>query len=870
MLADDRGVPKSPRTLRGQLKRLMAEEDVGAAHKPARTPRRRASRAWLDDTRSGISRLRGWFAAKGWTPWPFQEQAWAAALAGQSGLIQVATGAGKTFAAYFGSLAQVIDECRATGSAVDGLRVLYITPLRAVSRDVELALRSPIDELGVPISVETRTGDTRQSVRARQRERLPNVLITTPESLSLLLTRDECPRHFASLRAIIIDEWHELLTSKRGTQTELCLARLRGIAPSASAWALSATLPNLEQAASAAVGVADSSRPAPTIIRGQMDRDVRVSSLLPPRVEAFPWAGHLGLSMLEPLLDAIDISTSTIIFVNVRSQCERWFTAIAEARPHWHSLIAMHHGSLERKERERVEHGLKHGTLRLVVATSSLDLGVDFAPVQRAFQIGSPKGIARLIQRAGRASHQPGKPCEIVCVPTHGMELIEIAAARDAIRDSRVEARRPLNKPLDVLVQHMVSRALGGGFRADDLFQEVRSSAAYSNLTRDEFDWALTLVRDGGATLSAYPEQHRVALVDGVYRVVNTRLAQLHRLNVGTITAEATVDVRLLNGKRLGSIEEFFVGGLRENQKFVFAGRVLSFVGLRSMTAFVRPATGMTNYTPHWAGTRLPMSESLSAAVRHAFASVDAGEDTAAPLAPELKAAAPIIAAQRRLSVLPPKDRVLVELCKTREGTHCFVYPFEGRLVHAGLGAVLAMRLSRRARATFSTAANDYGVELLTPDAIDFEPLLTPDLFATDALTQDAMQSVNVSELARLQFREIARVSGLVFQTYPGAPKTARQLQATASLMYDVFSEFEPRNLLLEQARREVLERQFEQSRLHRVMERLARTPPLVVRTRRPTPLGFPLIVERVGATLSGEPLADQLRKMQAQWDAQA
>ncbi len=859
---------KGPRTLRGQLRRLMAEEaappDV-MVPKP-RKATGRISRQWLDDTRPGIDRLRGWFDARGWKPWPFQEHAWAASLAGKSGLIQVATGAGKTFAAYFGPLARVIDECRANGGGVDGLRILYITPLRAVSRDVELALKSPVDDLGLPITVETRTGDTKASVRAKQRERMPSVLVTTPESLSLLLTREDCADRFKQLQAVILDEWHELLTSKRGTQTELCLACIRAIAPYAQTWALSATLPNLEEAAQAAVGV---DREA-TVIRGKMEREVRVGSLIPPSVEAFPWAGHLGLTMLEPLIDAIDINTSTIVFVNVRSQCERWYTAILDAKPQWATVMGMHHGSLERKERERVEAGLKSGTMRLVVATSSLDLGVDFAPVQRVFQIGSPKGIARLVQRAGRASHQPGQPCEIVCVPTHGLELIEIAAARDAIEHAQVEPRRSMHKPLDVLVQHMVTRALGGGFTADELFGEVRTCAAYRALSREEFEWALTLVRDGGATLSAYPEQHRVALVDGVYRVINKRLAQLHRLNVGTITAEATLDVRFVGGKRLGSIEEYFVSGLRPEQKFVFAGRVLRFVGLRELTAFVKPATGLTNYTPHWAGTRMPMSESLSHAVRHALASAASPTGFDATKSPELSAAAPIIAGQKRLSVIPPEDRILAELCTTREGTHLFLYPFDGRLVHAGLAAILALRLSRKIKTTFSTAANDYGLELLTTDRVDFASLLTPDLFDTASLAEDAMQSVNVSELARIQFREIARVSGLIFQTYPGAPKTARQLQATSSLMFDVFSEFEPQNLLLQQARREVLEKQFEQSRLARTLGRLSETPPLVVRTARPTPLGFPLIAERVGATLSGETLADHLRKMQAQWDARA
>ena len=543
-----------------------------------------------------------WFASLGWTPRPFQRQTWDAYAAGESGLIHVPTGAGKTYAAYGGPLADLIAEARSEGK-VAGPRVLYVTPLRAVSRDIAKAMRAPLADLGLldeAVTVETRTGDTSTAVRARQKQRLPNVLITTPESLTLLLTRPETAKGFAGLRAVIVDEWHELLASKRGTQTELALARLRRLAPAVRTWALSATLRNLDEAAAAAVGGQDT----PTVISAEIERPVIIESVLPAEGDPFPWAGHLGLAQLPGVLDAIETDDqgqpvhSTLIFVNTRSQAERWHHALHAAKPDWARVLALHHGSIDRAERERVEQGLKEGTIKLVVATSSLDLGVDFAPVECVMQIGSPKGIARLMQRAGRASHRPGAPCRIVCVPTHALEMVEVAAVRRAIEAGQIEPRSGESKPLDVLAQHMVSMALGGGFDPDELYAEVVTTRAYRDLTRDEFDWALDLVTRGGETLKAYPEYRKVLPNDeGKLSVPDRRVAQLHRLNVGTITGDATMDLRFLNGKRIGSIEENFINNLREGQKFVFAGRTLAFRFTKDLTAYVRPGDGP--HEPH-------------------------------------------------------------------------------------------------------------------------------------------------------------------------------------------------------------------------------------------------------------------------------
>ncbi len=825
-----------------------------------------AARAAGVSSGSGLDLVRAWFQRQGWTPWPFQSQTWEAYRAGRSGLLQVPTGAGKTYAATLGPLAELIDEASGERGLrkVSGLRLLYITPLRAVARDIELAIKRPVEELGLPLSVESRTGDTSQSIRRRQQERLPNVLITTPESLTLMLSRENAREALGGCQAVVIDEWHELLSSKRGTQTELALARMRGLAPGLRTWALSATLENLEEAARAAVGM----DAEPVIVRGSIERPVVIQTLLPGKGR-LPWAGHMGLTMLPAVLEWLDPAISTLVFLNTRAQAELWYQAIRVSKPEWEDVLGLHQGSIDRKTREALEAGLKSGNTRIVVATSSLDLGVDFAPVERVMQIGSPKGLARLLQRAGRASHRPGAPCHIVCVPTFGLELVEVAAARDAIARGEIESRRPMDKPLDVLVQHLVTCSLGDGFRPSELFAEVRRAYSYRELTQQEFDWCLHLVRDGGKTLGAYPEHHRVAPetgeADAVHRVRTPRMASLHRLNVGTITGEMTLDLRMTSGKRLGSIEEYFIAQMEPGERFVFAGRVLEYVGIRDLAALVRPAKGRTTRTPHWAGTRLPISESLSEAVRQELELAARGLLNG----PEMEAASPIIRAQQSMSVVPGSHDVLIEQTRTREGKHLFVYPFEGRLVNGGLAALLALRLSRKVKTTFSTAANDYGFELLTADDLAFETLVTPELFSTRDLAEDALASANVSDLAKAQFREVARVSGLVYQSYPGARKTGRQVFSTAALLYDVFREFDPDNLLLEQARREVIQRQFEQSRLARTLERLGKSRPLFRETTSPTPLGLPLVIERLGGRISSESLSDRIRKLTKGWDVE-
>ncbi|RKG73262.1 ligase-associated DNA damage response DEXH box helicase [Corallococcus exercitus] len=842
--------PTKPRR-RNRMRGKHAPENQTEAPKRTRA-KRPAPRTPSPYQGAPLAQLRQWFASKGWTPYAFQEEAWAAYARGDSGLIHVPTGAGKTYAAYIGPLADAAERNE------KGLQILYLTPLRAVSRDVEQALREPLLALDADLEVESRTGDTSSSVRQRQRERLPQVLITTPESLSLLLTQEQAAENFASLRAVIVDEWHELLASKRGTQVELALARLRHFAPGLRTWALSATLANLEEAARTVVGTDRK----PTLVSAELQRPVDVETLLPAEVDSFPWSGHLGFSMLPRVAEWLDPTQSTLLFTNTRSQAERWFEGLRFLRPEWEHLLALHHGSIDREERERVEGGLKDGSLRLVVCTSSLDLGVDFGPVERVIQIGSPKGIGRTLQRAGRSAHRPGATCRILFVPTHALELVEMAAARDAIASREVEPRTPLSKPLDVLAQHLVTCALGGGFTREALRDEVRTATSYASLTDEEFDWALTLVREGGPTLRAYPEFRRVVEVDGRFRVPDVRLARLHRLNIGTITSDASVQLRYWSGGNLGTVEESYVSRLKPGDTFLFAGRRLEFSRFKDMTAYVKPAKAKATQTPRWGGSRLPLSTSLAAAMRRTLEAARQGDVTR----DEIAAAWPILDAQARLSRIPGDNSCLAETCRTRDGHHLFLYPFEGRLVHEGLAALLALRLTRLQKATFSLSVNDYGLELLTPTPFPFDEALRPALFTRERLVEDILESVNLSELARRQFRDIARVAGLVMPGLPGARKSTRQVQASSALLYDVFVKYDPDNLLLRQARREVLEHQFEQGRLARTLERLEANPVEVVHVHRPSPLAFPLVVERISASVSNESLLDRVERLKERW----
>lgn len=807
-----------------------------------------------------LTAAKQWFAGRGWKPLSFQREVWEAYGRGESGLVHAATGTGKTLSAWWGPLLEYLEEGKSR--AIPPLRVLWLTPLRALAADTREALIAPVEDLGLSWKVETRTGDTSSAQRARQSKRLPTALITTPESLSLLLTREDAPELFHDLRCVVVDEWHELMASKRGVQVELALARLRRLRPGVRTWGLSATIGNLETARDALLGVNAPGR----IVRGEDPKRVVIDALIPPTIERFPWAGHLGTQMVPQVVDAIEEGRTAIVFTNTRSQTEIWYQALLTARPDWAGQIALHHGSLDRKRREWVENGMRAGTLRCVVATSSLDLGVDFSPVDRVLQVGSPKGVARLLQRAGRSGHQPGGVSRVTCVPTNTLELIEVAAVRDGIVAGRIEGRQPVERPLDVLTQHLVTVAMGGGFRPEELLAEVRTTRAYAELSDAEWEWALRFVSVGGDALTAYPEYARLQVVDGVHLVKNREIARRHRMSIGTIVGDGTMAVSYLGGRTLGSVEESFISKLRPGDRFYFAGTALELVRVRDMTAWVRKAPSVKGAIPRWAGSRMPLSGELAQLVRDRLGEAADGVFRD----PELQALKPLLEVQARWSVIPRPNELLIERARTRDGWHLFFYPFEGRLVHEGLAALLGWRIARVRPISFSMSANDQGFEMLSADPPPIEEALGEDLFSPDKLDVEIRAALNATEMARRQFREIARVTGLVFPGLPRAGKTARQLQASSGLFFDVFQRYDPGNLLLQQAEREVLERQLEQSRLALTLRRLQESSIVLKDPVRVTPLAFPLLVDRTRNKLSSETLVDRVRKMQARLEREA
>ena len=828
--------------------------------------------------------LDAWFAARGWRPFKFQREVWKAIAQGRSGLLHATTGAGKTYAVWLGALLAFAAPPKRHGGkrpeAARPLTVLWLTPMRALAADTLRALQQALDAVGAemhPWSAGVRSGDTGSAERSAQNRRLPTVLVTTPESLSLLLARADAKEVLGTLRMVVVDEWHELLGNKRGVQVQLALARLQRWNEGLCVWGMSATLGNLDEAMHTLLGAQQG-----LLVRGEVPRKLLVDSLLPGRAERFPWGGHLGLTMLPQVIDEIDASTTTLVFTNTRSQSEIWYQAMLEARPDWAGRIALHHGSLDRAVREWVELGLKNGELKAVVCTSSLDLGVDFLPVERVLQIGSPKGVARLLQRAGRSGHAPGRPSRLTLVPTHSIEMVEGAAARAAIAAGQIESRNSPEQPLDVLVQHMVTVALGGGFMPDALYDEVRGTAAYAALSRESWQWCLDFVSQGGASLAAYPDYRRaVPDAQGVWRVPDARLARRHRMNVGTIVSDASLSVQFLGGAKIGSVEEGFVARMKPGDCFLFGGRLLELVRIHDMTAWVRRASGKRSAVPRWNGGRMPLSSTLADAVVQQLALADQGRYES----PELQCVRPLLDIQQRWSALPTPDTLLAEVLKSREGWHLFLYPFAGRPVHLGLANLIAWRIAQHQPRTFSIAVNDYGFELLSATEVDWATQLPQVLVAghdakaqeaiahddeRTALLHEVLASLNATELARRRFREIARVSGLIFQGYPGERRSNKQLQASSSLFYEVFRKYDPANRLLRQAEAELLAQELEIGRLRASLARM-RTQRLVLRTlAKPTPFAFPLMVERFREKLSNENVADRIARMVQQFESAA
>lgn len=819
------------------------------------------------------SAINTWFGAQGWAPFPFQKQVWQAMGKGQWGLLHAGTGRGKTLATWFGALKRL--EKLSPSPQKTGLKILWITPMRALAADTTTTLQKTAQKLLPDWRIEMRTGDTSAAERAKQSKSLPDVLVTTPESLSLLLTQKDAQTRLGKVQVVVVDEWHELIGSKRGVQLQLAVARLARWQPSLICWGMSATLGNLDQALQT-LCLAQTPTENARLVSDTRQKTVQIDTLLPKNIDRFAWAGHLGLSLAPAVAQALQTSSSTLVFVNTRSQAERWYQALLEAEPGLAGDLALHHGSLDPDVRRWVEQSLKEGSLKAVVCTSSLDLGVDFLPVGRVLQIGSAKGVARLLQRAGRSGHAPGRVSHITLVPTNSLEILEAVAVQDAVKAREIESRHSPLAPIDVLVQHLVTIAIGGGFTAPELFEEVRSTHAYRTLTPEAWQWALDFVRHGGTALAAYPDYQRVAPDQGsVWRATNATMIRRHRMSVGTIVSDAMMQVRFWSsrggGARIGQVEESFVTRLKKGDCFLFAGRLLELVRINEMTAYVKRATGNRGAVPRWVGGNMSLSTALANAMLARLDGHNKPEVASAQRASSVQIAnctqtwqaiKPLLALQQQWSALPSASHLLVEWWSSREGTHLFIYPFAGRTVHLGLSSLLAWRLAKQMPLTFSLSVNDYGFEMLCAQTLDVPAVVIAALFSTENLAQDLSESLNAGQLAQRRFREIARISGLVFQGYPGAKKTNKQVQASSGLFFDVFEQYDPNNQLLEQAKREVLHHELDFEQLKTTLNRVGSLPLILKTIERPTPFAFPLMVQRLRERLSSEKLSDRVARM--------
>jgi ATP-dependent Lhr-like helicase len=709
--------------------------------------------------------------------------------------------------------------------------------------------------------VGVRSGDTKLSERAKQKAKPPQLLITTPESLHLLLAQKNYPDFFKDLKVLVADEWHELMGSKRGVQIELALSRLKTIAPAIKVWGISATIGNMDQALEALLG----NHYVPQkykVIRTDIRKQVVIESVLPDSLERMPWAGHLGIQLLDKVIDIVNRSNSTLIFTNTRFFAEIWYQKMLDKAPELSGLIAMHHGSISQEIRNWVEDQLHAGRLKAVVCTSSLDLGVDFRPVETVVQIGSPKGVARFLQRAGRSGHQPGAISKIHFVPTHSLELVEAAALREAFHRNVVEDRVPYIRSFDVLIQYLITLAVSDGFYPDQILDEIRGTFGFNSVSDDEWIWLLNFITTGGDSLQAYDEYRKVVIRDGVYKVENRNTAMRHRLSIGTIVSDSSLHVKFVSGKYLGTIEEYFIARMNPGDVFWFAGRNLELVRIKEMEVQVRKTTRKSGAVPSWQGGRMPLSSQMSEMIRLKINEVVEGTDTDK----ELEFLRPLFMLQKHRSLLPGKGEFLIEYLESTEGFHVLMYPFEGRFVHEGIAALVAYRIAQIKPITFSIAMNDYGFELLSDQPIPIEEAVETNVLGTDNLLTDIQASINSIEMARRKFRDIAAISGLVFKGYPGKPVKDRHLQSSSQLFFNVFHDYEAHNLLLRQAYEEVMDFQLEEARLRRSLERIARQKIVITYPEKPTPLAFPIMVDRLREKLTTEKLEDRIKRMALQY----
>jgi ATP-dependent Lhr-like helicase len=840
----------------------------------------------------GYKIIRELLSAQDRRPFLFQEETWQHIINGESGLVNAPTGCGKTYSVFLGALIDFINRHPNDfqSKAKNGLQLLWVTPLRALAKDIGRAMEEVIQALGMNWKIGIRNGDTTIAERAKQKRQMPEILIITPESLHLLLAQKGYPDQFSKVRIIAVDEWHELLGSKRGVQVELAISRIvfskrnfqlsRSLEVDLSIWGISATIGNLQEAGEvllSTVHALDGLHNHTVIVRANMDKRIEIESIIPDEIEKYPWAGHLGIKLAHKVLPIIDQSRTTLIFINTRGMSEMWYQKLLDLDPGLAGSIALHHGSVDMELRDWVEENLHTGNLKAVVCTASLDLGVDFRPVETVIQVGSPKGVARFLQRAGRSGHSPDAISKIYFLPTHSLELVEAAALKSAIDEKLIESREPMLLCFDVLIQYLNTLAISEGFIPDQIFQEVKATYCYSEMTEDEWQQILHFITAGGNALQQYDDFKKVEIENGVYKIKSRRIAMRHRMHIGTIVSDAMIKVKFLTGGYIGVIEEWFISRLEPGDVFTLAGRNLEFVMIKEMTVLVRKSNAKKSMVPSWQGGRMPLSANLGRKLRETLSKLRPGykkvyEPTHSNSGLvhdaetiELSVLKPLADLQASLSHVPQENELLIEQIETRDGFHLFVYPFEGRLVHEAMAAILAYRISRIIPITFSFAMNDYGFELLSDQPIPMDDSNVYELFSPEGLLNDIQRSVNSTEMARRKFRDIAVIGGLVFQGYPGEQKKARHLQASASLLFNVFSEYEPGNLLLRQAYQEVLAQQMEETRLRDMLHRIQASEIILTFPDRLTPFCFPIKVDSMREDLSSEKLEDRVRRMQQQ-----
>lgn len=797
------------------------------------------------------------YASKDWKSAPFQRQVFSAISKGKNGLLNVPTGFGKTNAL----LVPIVLDGLVKISKKTKIFAIWISPLRALSKEIENSAREVTDYYNAQWKVASRNGDTPSSERQKLNRKPPQILVTTPESLHLMMAQKKYEQTFADLEYFVVDEWHELVGSKRAVLVELALSRLKNLSSQMKIWGISATIGNLEQVEEVLFGYTAHAQNY-VRVNTRRKKKVKIKSILPKEAEEYPWAGHLGIKMAHKVVPVIEKYGSTLLFTNTRNQAEFWYQTLMDIAPQFAGQMALHHSSINRETRDWVENALHEGRLKVVVCTASLDLGVDFRPVECVIQVGGPKGVARFLQRAGRSGHRPDEVSEIYFMPTHSIELLEASALREATKQGKIESRQPYVRSFDVLAQYMVTLAISSGFRPDKVLREVKTTHCFASISDEEYSWLLTYITKGGNALKAYDEFQKVEIEDGLYKVTNRRIAMRHRLSIGTIVGNTALRVKLMKGGYLGTIEEYFITKLKEGDNFWFAGRNLEFIKVKGNQALVKPSNKKNGKVPAWGGGRMPLSSMLGAGLREQLTHV-VNENY---YSRELKSLLPTLNRQRELSAIPTENQLLLENFETREGHHLVVYPFEGRFVHEAIGSLLAYRISLLQPISFSIAINDYGFELLSDQPIPIQDILDNNLLSPVDLKNDLAKSINATEMARKQFRDIATICGLVFTGYPGNYKEERHLKTNSQLFFNVFREYDPNNLFLQQAYEEAYYHQLEESRLREVLHRIQEMEILISYPEKATPFAFPIMIDRLRTKISSEKLEDRIKKMQVQF----